>query len=238
MLYKPSKNITLVVYQDQKPAKCFELSKRQLKLFVVSVPIVVTLSLLITASLGIYFKTLTLQIKSKEPEVIKSLKENSLALEESVSNLRSENQELLSKLKSGISKTGIELSFFNPVPGAQDLRKSQLILTENLKTSFSQGQVKINFNLVNNRDDGKKASGYVFVLQKSQGSIRIHPETAFSLEGGITSFHLGESFTMSRFRPVVATFPSNKEDKNIELLVFVFSRTGDLFYSESLKPTF
>ena len=74
MLFKASKDITLVIYQDQVAPRCYEIKKNLVTFFTFAIPIISTTCVLIVIFGSLYFKSLRDTIKSHEPKIIAELK--------------------------------------------------------------------------------------------------------------------------------------------------------------------
>lgn len=236
MLYKPSKNLTLVVYEDQNATKCFEIRKSQLKTLVIIMPLTLLLFAVGALLAGVYFKNIVQSLKQKEPALIQQLKSEKQVLQQEKSQLGSENANLLQRLQSKDVMVTPTLPFFHPIPGAQDLTSSKPIITENLKTNIKKEKIGISFNLLNNQQVTQKISGHIFVFLKAGNHLQVYPKEGFSFDKSLTSYHLGESFTVSRFRPVEASFPKPSDVQEAMFKIFIFSRKGDLLYKDELGP--
>lgn len=242
MIYKSSKTLTFVIYEDQRPAKCFEVKKGQVKFLFLLIPFIVILSVMTVLFVFAYIKNLKVQSEKEPPPIIEQLKNEKNILLKNQQELQDLNKSLLSKIESSgeSSETTSILPFFRPILGQEDLTGQSPLAIKNLSTQVISNSLKFTFDLVNIQPEQTKSpiTGYVFVLMKDQNLLTIFPPLPFDLkEAFLTKFDLGEKFTVTRFRPVVANFarPSHPPHP-IFFKIFIFSKTGDLLFQKAIGP--
>ncbi|MDA8791974.1 hypothetical protein N9N67_01940 [Bacteriovoracaceae bacterium] len=228
MIKKEEKNFSLLVFSSGKVPFSLNLNKTFLKTLLIVIP---TFFLTFIAALSIFSLKYKIELdglKNNEPAVIQKVKNEKIAIENELTQLRKENESLTGKLSSGDIKSRreplLEL-FFTPV-GQKNLINRNLCTLENLETKFDKNKVRFSFNLKNNRE-GEKLSGYVHVLSYSKEQIKFYPILDTDSFDAIR-FNQGESFTVSRFRPVIAEFNISANIQKVWYKIFIFNRTGDL----------
>jgi hypothetical protein len=117
----------------------------------------------------------------------------------------------------------------------QDLRAKKLLRTESIVLEDIAGKRVLKFNLINNGADADRVYGHVFVFQiDSRGQSAYPAMTNQEWIEGIR-FNKGESFAVSRLRPVEASFPP--ADNDARFLIVIFNREGDLILRQVLSGT-
>ena len=246
MLFKPSKYLTLVVYEDSKATKCFQFPKSQLKIVLTLIPLIVVFSLGIS--------TLFLTLKLVGPNIYgqRSTAEPGKKFKDKIEKIELENEELkninidlLAKINSApisgketIDTSKTWPSILHPSIGMKDLTINSPIKLENFTTK-AQGThgVQLNFNISHNDSGDNKTSGYILVLLKAGNSLLVYPKSNENIEQNFTAFNLGETFTVHRFRPVEAIFPDGVPKATpLWFKVFIFNRSGDLLQKQTVGP--
>ncbi|MBK22384.1 MAG: hypothetical protein CME70_00140 [Halobacteriovorax sp.] len=230
---RPANKLSFVLYKNKAVPKFFEVDKGFFRLFFYGLPIVTLISILITASLLVYFKQIREMAKRKEPAIIRELKDKNLKLQEKVQEVQVTNTVLEKKLITGASDTGLStMSLFKIPPGQKDMTKSPDLAVESVSSSQGNGSYTFKFNLSNNSKNQEKIAGYIFVMMKSGNTYGFYPEDVFSENEMQMDFNKGEYFATSRFRPVDAKFTLPTKAGTALFKVLVFSRTGDLLLKQ------
>jgi len=238
MIHNKTKHITLVVYDQNKAAKCFEIKKQTVKVFVsLIVLIVLATSIASLYSYG-HFKDKIKNLKAVDPKVVKELRSTNTSLSEQNEDLLADNKRLLNKLKQTDVSGEFEpiLGFFKPVLNQQDLSSQKQIQVENFNVKSKTSSLEFVFNIINPTPDKSRRSGHIFVIMKSGPFFSIYPDTETSFEDYITSFDKGETFNVSRFRPVISSFKKPSQLGKLYFKVVIFSREGDLIYTKNTGP--
>lgn len=236
MIHKPSKDFTLIIYNSPKPPRFIRINKNLINSLVISIPILLILSLVFSLSSSLYMKTKLENVRSKEPEIISQLKEEKKELMGRIKLLETDNKELINKVSSGsqnVSNQTLDL-FSTPLvfKDETDLNKVKL---ENISTNVKENQIEVRFDLLNNLDSNEKLAGYVTIVQYSENILEVYPNYEISLEDNRLDYSRGESFTVTRFRPVIAPF-SKPSGLNVWYKIFIFSRTGNLMAYKLAGP--
>ncbi|MBC76529.1 MAG: hypothetical protein CME64_10995 [Halobacteriovoraceae bacterium] len=236
MIQKPSKELTLIVYNTPKPPKYIKLNKGLLKLLVFAIPFLLIVSLLFSFTTSVVMKRKLEQAKSKEPRIITSLKEDKAKLESELAQLKAVNTELTNKISQGSSSAPASaLALFSTPVGYEDVTELEKAKLENMSANFKQKKAEFRFDLLNNLDNDEKLAGYISIVQFSDNQMSFHPQRSLSLENNKLDFSKGESFVVSRFRPVIAEF-EKPSGLSVWYKVFIFSRSGDLISYKVAGP--
>ena len=235
MLYKPSKFLTLVIYEDQKATKCFEIKKNHLRWLLFILPTLTILGL----GLGIYsllnVKSHVIKLEKQKPLEIKMLVKQLETTITEREDLKKNNETLITKLSAPNTDVPLVLPLILPVNSYKDLSKNGPFELNNFKLNKNSNNITCTFDLVN-KTAPDKVAGYVFAVLKAGSSIQIHPAQDLSFDQSLSSFNLGERFAMTRFRPVTATFNNPPSAEKYHVQIFVFSRVGDLMFHSKHGP--
>lgn len=239
MIYKTSKNLTFVVYENQRPAKCFEIHKGTIKFLVFIFPFILLAALLVVLFAFTYHKHIMMEGKKEEPKIITDLKSTVGALEKEKAELAIFNKELINKMNQEVSKE-ISYPFISTPKGAQDLTEKNLAILQDIKFSFDkENRPMIFFNIANNRNEQNRLSGHVSVVLHNGPNMGIYPAPISNSKSEIEpyTFNMAESFSVARFRPVEAKYTVTPL-KNYPLFfeIIIFSRSGDLLLRKMLGP--
>ena len=235
MLYKASKFLTMVIYEDQKATKCFEIKRSHIKSVLIILPLIAFISL----GLGIYslisVKKRVLELEKERPAEIQMLADKlEIAINEK-SEAEKSYKQLLKKLNSPSGEGALILPLVTPVTGFKDLRKEKTLELNNFRFEKNENSITCSFDVMN-KVEPEKTSGYVFVILKTASTIQIHPKQNLPFDKGMTSFDSGDRFTVTRFRPFTAEFTVLPTDDEFSIKVYIFSRHGDLILLEEQGP--
>ena len=235
MLYKASKFLTLVIYEDQKPTKCFEIKKTSLKLLFLLIPLLTFIGL----GFGIYsmmtVKKRLLELEKERPAEIQMLADRLEKALVDKNKIKTDYDTLLNKINAPSSESALVLPFINPVKGYKDLRGKKLLEMNNFRLQKTDDQITCTFDIMN-KVEPEKTSGYVFAVLKAGSTLEVFPKGILSFDGSLTSFDQGERFTVTRFRPFTAKFTPPKNVSQFSLKIYIFSRHGDLLLLEEKGP--
>ena len=170
-------------------------------------------------------------VKSKEPQVIYDLREKNGQLEAEIKKLQASNTTLTQKIATGTENLGTASSLLALIKtplGFEDLRDKKMARVENFSHQASNNKVVFKFDLINNQNGNNRLSGYITVVQFHSYGATFYPNLSLSSESQQIQYNKGESFTVSRFRPVIAEFPSPTNSANVWYKVYIFSREGNL----------
>lgn len=246
MMYNSNKNLTLVVYEDQRPTKCFELKKTHIKFVLILLSLIFFATILTSMFVLSYIRNVTVALKDQGPIIYKKFQNEQQKLIQGQQELQSTHKELEEINKSLLAKLRTNrapellVPLIAPPMGSRDLTREQLISFENFNVKQQGDKLVANFNLINPHTN-KKISGHIFVVLKAGSSFSIYP--AHSLGGKnsfLANFDGGEPFSVSHLRPVVAQLNYRSTDRApTHLLSFeliAFSREGDLILKKTVGP--
>ncbi|MDB9786687.1 hypothetical protein OAB57_01160 [Bacteriovoracaceae bacterium] len=239
-MYTSKNELTFVVYENQKPTKCFEIKKNQLKLLVLSFPILIIFTVVVGLFMAIYIKNISNALDQQEPSIMKKFVVEKNDMIKKQTELQATNKELLSKVTTK-SKATFLIPFFRPTLGGKNMTKSHLAKIENHHFVEKGNKVQFSFDILNAQENGVRLAGYIFVIMKvaAQGTLYPTPYKLFNKERNslYTTFDKGESFSVARFRKVNAMFykPSDRS-MPIYFEVILFSRSGDLYFHKTFGP--
>lgn len=240
MIFRPSSKITFVLYEDQKVSKCFQFSKKTLRFLFILLPLLVISIGIVCLFLLAYVQDLNLQTKTLAPKIMAAYQEEKSEMLQTIEQLQKQYQESLDKISTtqvAVNKDNTILPLFRPTLGHKDLSVTNILNVENIEVEFQDKEVFLKFNLLNNNTNGEKISGHIIAIMKNGPNLTFYPSEDLNFDDAITTFNMGEKFTISRFRPVVANFPKESiSDSKAFFKVYIFSRLGDLLYQKSLGP--
>lgn len=236
MIHRPSQDYTLIIYNSPKPPRFIKISKKLIQSLVIAIPILLILSLFFSLSSSVYMKTKLENVRSKEPEIIQSLKNTNSELEGKIKLLEKDNKELINKISSGTQNLpSSTLDLFSTPLGFSDETDLNKVKLENISTNIKENEIEIRFDLLNNLESNKRLAGYITIVQYSENTLQIYPKYEVTLENNRLDYSRGESFTVSRFRPVIAPF-DKPNGLNAWYKIFIFSRTGNLLAYKVAGP--
>lgn len=256
MIQEKSKNFTFVVYENQKPTKCFEFKKSYLRFLFFATPSLLVMGLMVLLFLIVYLRNIE-NIKIQDPPELKALKQERDELAVKAQKLEESNKNLLSKLNSppiatttattaqkmkqvavtGVATISAPTTTLYPLlqmqQGMKDLTKTDLLNIGSENFRKSGGQAILGFNIVNKGSE-ERMTGYTFIVLKGGSFTSLYPSIP---NNPPYKFEQGESFSVSRFRPVEASFdiPANI-NKSLSFEILIFAKNGDLLFKKNLGP--
>ena len=231
MIQDPSKDLTLIVYNTPKPPRYIKINKGLVKSLLFLIPFMVLISISFSLLTSVYMKRKLEVAQSTEPKKITELKKQKRTLEEQIGSLKKSNTELTEKISKGSMAMGSAaagLALFNTPLGFEDLRDQEHAKVENFSNQISNGKVIFKFDLINNLQDENKLSGYITVIQYHSYGLSIYPAVTLSNTDSLLAYNKGESFYVSRFRPVISDFSIPQNSAAVWYKIYIFSRTGNL----------
>lgn len=236
MIQRPSKEFNLLVYDAPYPPRSLTIKKRWLRLLVVGVPVFFLLSWIAVITTGFFLKDARDRLRRVSPAEVEALEEKNAELENELVDLKLNNKILKEKVASPQAVTEQSaLSLFHRPMGFKDRSTEELVSVEEVGQKLENNKVIFNFNLVNtNKVD--VLSGHLFILLYSASSISFFPDIDMDVNNPRLHFNAGESFSASRFRPVVAEFKAPTAGEKYFFHILIFSRVGDLLYREFRGP--
>lgn len=236
MIQDPSKELTLIVYNTPKPPRYLKINKKLLRLLIFAVPFLLILSLLFSLTTSVYMKRKLETVRSKEPAIISSLRQDKRQLMSQIERLKETNRDLTTKISAGSQASPASaLALLSTPIGYQDLTEQEMAKLENMSANFKQDKAEFRFDLLNNLENDEKLSGYITIVQYAENEMQVYPKYELSIENNKLDFSKGESFVVSRFRPVIAEF-EKPDSLSVWYKVFIFSRSGNLLSHKVAGP--
>lgn len=238
---KSSKKLSFLLYDEKKGPIYVTTDKGLLKFTLYTLPILIIIALIIIILGSVYFKEIREMARRKEPAIIKELKSDNLALTQKIEELKKDNMAFEQKLAKGVGDSkSLVLSLFKPVAGQEDLSITPMLRIEKLNISSENGKAKVNFEIHNQTKDNTKLFGYIHIHMSSANQIKFYPQKDIAPEDMLVTYNQGESFAVSRLRPVNAEFDVKDFDSPKALFkILIFSRTGDIllkkFVAQNIK---
>jgi len=237
-IQNPSKDLTLIVYNSPKPPKYIKINKGLMRSLIIAIPILVITSIIFSIITSVYMKQKLETAKSHEPEVIIQLREETGILKSETEALKKVNEALMQKISKGAnvdaSLSGLLALFAAPI-GFTDSRGLERTKIENMSNSVLGNKVIFKFDLLNNTGAGKRLSGYITIIQHHYSGLSVYPAHDIKMDSPQLQYSEGESFVVSRFRPVIAEFPKPL-GSTVWYKIFIYSRTGDLLAYKTSGP--
>ncbi|MFN8369323.1 MAG: hypothetical protein U0T83_01725 [Bacteriovoracaceae bacterium] len=258
MIEQPSKDLTFIVFDNQKSAKFIKFNKKKFYTFFVTIPFVFFLTVFILINI-IHFisKKPTMLAKKQSNEVLTLQNRNKeMALE--MKKILKENEELLQKITAISTMSKVEQmqpapipvpdltanqpstlplpQYVKTIPNSKNLTNNSFLKTKDMDVKLDARSISLVFSFINTHPQNEKISGYFIVTMQSKSGILFYPQNIFNKESGSAQFSQGESFMISRLRPVDANFSKITENiKDLTFKIYVFNRTGDLLLTESFQ---
>jgi hypothetical protein len=232
MIQNRSSHIDIILHDHPEPIRLISVSKRRLKLFFILTPLFI-LTLIVSLVGFMWWKGFTIpiglnlpQLPSVEEIKIKELESQIIALEAS-------NIQIQQKLTEASSpESELWLGPIKKPYALQDFTSKKALKIENISLEDKGGRRVLRFQLINSAPDEARITGHIFVFQiDSRGQSSYPAMTKNEWMEGIR-FNKGETFAVSRLRPVEANFPP--ADNDARFLVIIFSREGDLLIKQEI----
>jgi hypothetical protein len=232
MIQDPSKEVTLIIYDTPKPPKYIKINKILMKSLIFFIPLIVIISIGFSMLTSVYMKQKLEQARSQEPEIILNLRAENKKLLTKTATLEKTKVELITKISSGGANSANPeiqnlVNLFSIPIGFEDKRNFLQAKLENMSNDNLSDKVLFKFDILNNKTDKSKLAGFISIVQYHKDGISFYPNYNLSPENPNLIFSKGESFVVSRFRPVVAEFPKPKGSV-VWYKIFIFSHTGNL----------
>lgn len=239
MIQDPSKDLTLIVYNAPHPPKYVKLNKSLIKILIFTIPVIIIISIASSLISSVYMKRKLESVRSKEPEIILSLRDEQKELLSEIKLLKVTNTTLTKKISTGgdiasASPLSIMALFTTPL-GFEDKRSEVLAKLENMNNDQINDNILFKFDILNNKSDGERLSGYISIIQYHSDGITFYPSYDLTVDTPRLEYSKGESFTVARFRPVIAEFPKPK-GTNVWYKIYIYSRTGNLIAYKRAGP--
>lgn len=260
MIHNNKNELTIIIYDSPAPPRCLKINKKIIRLVLLMSSILIIVMLSVSLALGTYVKKLQNQIAGKLPEseIVESLKNENIALTEKFLELEETNKTLITQnetakeeqipiiLKPETIKPLIPnektlpgpnelLSLFKMPNGFKNLISENLAEIQRINFRVKKDKTIFRFNLANS---GKisKLRGYIFITQFTKKTVTFYPPLDITQNNFKINYGQGEVFTVSRFRPTIATFNRPIDESEVFYKVLIFNKAGSLILEEYHGP--
>ncbi|MBY0515771.1 MAG: hypothetical protein K2P81_02605 [Bacteriovoracaceae bacterium] len=239
MIEKESAHFEIILHDHPEPPRLLVIPKKKLKRFLIVVPILIAIVFCIMA-IFIWINLPTTPFKMsipKLPTVTKLDDTKVQELEAEIKSLKDAQQSMQTKLaQSTVNDVEIWLGPVKKPYALQDLTAKNVLKLESITLESEATKRVLRFNLINNGPESERVTGHIFVFQiDSRGQTPYPAMTKEEWLQGIR-YNKGESFAVSRLRPVEAPFPP--ADSDAKFLVLIFNREGDLLVRQEMTGPF
>lgn len=240
MIEKEQEDLHFILHDAPEPPRLLVIPKKTLARFTIALPLLLS-TIILTLLMFAWFKS---------PSMTRDLGEIKLPSLPSVNKEDSRIHELESEIKALEVSMKASTAKLNGAPGVAseiwlgplkrpyamtDLTAKKMLRMEELTLESDSAHQVLRFNLVNTNPEHLKVMGHIFVLQLHAQGVGIYPAPKIEELGQGMRFDQGESFSVSRLRPVEAPFPPAPASR---FLVLIFDRGGDLLVHEELSGPF
>jgi hypothetical protein len=227
--------VSFILYEGNKIPRYHQFKPKVYKFLIYGPTILTMFSILVLIGTFFYTKNVEKHIRSKEPEIIRTLRTENSLLKERTGELSVLNKELTLKLSSETPKTPLgALNFISPVSGQKDLTSPARVNIQDIKVETVDTKVHVRFNIVNITKNNTKLSGYIHLFVTDGNTIQRYPTVVEDVDTFNLSYNTGESFATSRFRPVEAVLLKPTK-KDVVFKIVIFNRLGDLIHQQQFK---
>lgn len=235
MIQNKSTHIEIILNDHPEPVRLIRISKKRLRRFFLITPVLLV-GLFLALAATIWWRGSSMPMSLDLPDLPSTDETQLKELQAQLVEMENSNKALQEKMTASL--TGEIDVWIGPVKkpyALQDLRLKKLLRTESIVLEDNAGRRVLKFNLINNGTDADRVYGHVFVFQiDSRGQSAYPAMTNQEWIEGIR-FNKGESFAVSRLRPVEANFPP--ADNDARFLIVIFNREGDLILRQVLSGT-
>lgn len=237
MIEKESENLHVILHDSPEPLRLLVISKKQLRRFLLLAP---TLTVIFAGILvaTLWFKSPSTGIKMKMPTIPSAASnEKVVELEAQIKAMTAAQENMQVKLsQTTVNDVDIWLGPVKRPYALQDLTDKSALRLDSIQLEDGEGKRVLRFNLINAGSESERITGHIFVFQIDSRGLSPYPAmTGQEWVDGIR-YNKGESFAVSRLRPVEAPFPP--ADSDARFLVLIFNREGDLLLRKELSGPF
>lgn len=235
MIQNKSTHIEIILNDHPEPVRLIRISKTRLRKFFILTPLFI-LTVFISLASTIWWKGINIPIGIHLPDLPNTDQIKMNELEGQVLALEKSNLVLQNKLdQSSTSETDVWIGPVKKPYALQDLRSKKQLKIENISLDDKAGKRVLRFQLINNGPEVDRIYGHIFVFQNDSRGQSSYPAMTNQewLEG--IRYNKGETFAVSRLRPVEANFPP--ADNDARFLIVIFNREGDLILRQELAGT-
>ncbi len=229
--------VSIVIYDAPLPPRYLRFSKRFLRFIFVFIPLCLGILALALFFWGLGHR-LSVAPKPQIPEVLSEQDAKLLALESELSSLKESNSLLMEKLSTTGAQENTEdpylLTIRKPY-GMQNLTSQKLVSIDQFSVEQDSNRVSFKFQIINANAESRVV-GYVIAYLLSENALVAYPREANAQMATGIKYSAGETFAVSRLRPTNAEFFVSPAGKEMNFMVYIFSREGDLLLHQKLGP--
>jgi hypothetical protein len=222
-----------LIFEKNGIEKIFDFNPESLRNFFITLSLLLISLVIAIFGTIIFFQEKIRSSGSQQGQYVIDLEKRNQELTLEKESFQLEIKNFQERLSSEPIK-GENLSYFAPIKGFKDLSGNSPLTINDIKVEFQEGKGSLRFNL--SPVKGDKVSGHIIVLQATKSGTLIYPKVEKITEDFSLKFSFGETFQVSRFRPVIANFDTQIKDKEIFYKILVFARNGDLLAQRKLGP--
>ena len=241
MLSKQNPKITFVIYQDQKISRAFEFEKKKLRLIIILTPTLI-LGGLFCSILLLSLNYRKARIKKQDDTFFTHKGVGAMGERKKLESELEKANTLNKKYKETIiameKRESQLIPLFHVPKEYEDFTDQKLLKVTNINIKFRHQKIYFDFDIINEKRDRTKLEGHILIAMLTPSQIFLYPpaKTPFT-EGAIASFDQGETFTISRFRRVQASFSTSLPfNSSASFRIYIFSNTGNIIYNETIGP--
>ena len=237
MLFKQADKITFVMYQEQKVGRAFQFNKRKLKLITLSISLLFFLTLLTTFLLLAQVRYNASAQTEEKSRILSRFMPQHKKLKDELAEMKKLNAQYLKRISIAPTKREAILPLFGLPSGYEDLTGNKWLRVEDIEVKFQADRVLFEFNIINAKQDGTKLFGHIFIAMGHGSQLSLYPNAPIAFDQTLTAFGQGETFAISRLRPVKGRFNvALKKGSSATFKIYIFSRGGDILYHETTDP--
>lgn len=218
--------INIIIDRTNNSPRFYQLNKRTLKFLFLGIPVTTIFIIICSYFFASYFKALYEDIKENEPVMVRKLKSEIEDLKKQNTALVDNESKLLEKIEKGSSFTSVGINQLVQTPLGMDNKVGHKLCTiEDIEIKDNQ----LFFKIANQIED--KLRGYFFLFHYHGNTVEVYPTGEF--KDSQLNYRDGDSFLISRFKPMQIKFPKIYE--NSTFYSVIFSNSGDLIFSQKIE---
>jgi hypothetical protein len=229
--------VSIVIYDAPLPPRYLRFSKRFLRFIFVFIPLCLGILGLSFFFWGLGHR-LSVAPKPHLPKVLSEKDAKLQALHSELSSLKESNSLLMEKLSTSGSQESTDdpylLTIRKPY-GMQNLSAQKLVSIDQFSVEQDANKISFKFQIINANAESKVV-GYVIAFLLSENALVAYPLEANGQMASGIKYSAGETFAVSRLRPTSADFFIRTSGKEMNFMVYIFSREGDLLLNQKLGP--
>lgn len=222
-----AQKINIIIDRPNNSPRFYQLNRKTLKYLFIGLPATTVLLLTLSYFFASYFNHLYLDIKENEPLLVRELNAKIQVMTKEKEELVKNETTLLEKIEKGTSFSAPGITqLVKPPIGMNNKTGHNICTIEEVELKNKTLYLKI----ANQMQD--KLRGYFFLFHYQGNQINILPTGKFSNTYQL-SYRDGDSFTISRFKPMEIKLDKILPEDSFYSLIF--SKDGDLIYAKEIK---